>query len=350
MALPSIFDQRQTLGTSGLQVSPVCVGTHQFGGSWGSELDGVADAIRFAMDHGVNFIDTAEAYGWGAANRALSEALGGALGTRRDDFVICSKVGLRPDSDAPLGRVRDASRNSIRAALDRSLQTLGVDYVDILMLHYPDDSAPLDETIEAFREAIDSGKARSIGLSNHSLEQIDAVAGAVDVAVAQFPLSLLSREPGSVIAAGCRARTITGMAWGPLGQGFLTGSPPIPDALVAGDYRAAARWFDDGGWSGRLAASRKLNQLAAAHGVTASQLALAWIRAAYPGTVPVFGALGPEQASENIGSLTIELTASLAREIEATTADAPPLDLWDAVPENPLARKEERSAHEGLGS
>jgi aryl-alcohol dehydrogenase-like predicted oxidoreductase len=159
-----------TLGRTGLEVTRICFGTWQFGGDWGSldERDNVA-AMQRALELGINFFDTAQAYGFGASEQLVSKALGGELRSRRDEIVIATKGGLRVEGD---GLVRDSSPQWLRRGVDESLGHLGIDHIDLYQVHWPDPDTPLEETAGALGELVDEGKIRHVGVSNFDVEEM----------------------------------------------------------------------------------------------------------------------------------------------------------------------------------
>ena len=157
------------LGMTELEVTRIAFGTWQIGGDWGSfdQRQAVA-AIRHARDLGINLFDTAQAYGFGASERLLGEALRDDLDNRRDEVVIATKGGLRDDDERP----RDSSREWLRSGAEQSLRELGVDYIDVYQVHWPDPQTPFAETAAALQELVDEGKIRHVGVSNYDAVQI----------------------------------------------------------------------------------------------------------------------------------------------------------------------------------
>src|SRR6476660_6640036 len=158
------------LGMTGLEVSPIAFGTWQLGGEWGEfDHDEANAAIRQARDLGINLFDTAFGYGFGASEKVLGEALRHDLDKHREEVIIATKGGLRMTDD---GLVRDSSAEWIRDGVESSLGSLGVDYVDLFQIHWPDPKVPFAETAGALQELVDAGKIRHIGVSNFDESQI----------------------------------------------------------------------------------------------------------------------------------------------------------------------------------
>src|SRR3954462_2461154 len=157
-----------TMGRSGLEVSRIAFGTWQLGGDWGQfDENAAVAAIRRARELGVNFFDTAQAYGFGASERLLGKALRDELTRNRDQLVIATKGGLRMTDT---GLVRDASPEWLRQGVDASLTALGVDHIDLYQVHWPDAKVPVAETAGALRDLVAEGKIGHVGVSNHSAE------------------------------------------------------------------------------------------------------------------------------------------------------------------------------------
>ena len=181
--------QQVRLGRSGLVVSRLAFGTWQLGGDWGpTDTAEAMDAIRRAVDEGVTFFDTAQAYGFGQSEQLLSAAL---RGVPREQVVIATKGGLRPTDG---GLVRDASARWIREGVDASLRALGTDYVDLYQVHWPDPATPFDETAEALARLIAEGKIRHAGVSNFDVEQMEAFEVTLPVETLQPPYDLFRRD------------------------------------------------------------------------------------------------------------------------------------------------------------
>jgi aryl-alcohol dehydrogenase-like predicted oxidoreductase len=327
------------LGRSKVRVSPLCLGTHQLGGDWGPEIAGAERALRVAVERGITFFDTATSYGGGRANAAAARALGEVLRTRRAEVQLCAKIGLRQDPERAAGKVRDASPAFLAAELEATLRTCSTDYVDIVVLHFPDPDTPVAETAGALADFVQSGKARAVGLSNCTPEEMDAYRAHVDVAAAQFPFSILAAEPGASIAAYCRGHGLTSLAWAPLAQGLLTSSPPKPGRLQHGDYRQYTPWFNDGGWQARLAAVQRLAGIAASLEISLPQLALSWLVACEPTLVPVVGVQTTEQLDDNLGFLDVRLSADTMAAVAAAVAGLEPMSLLDAIPRSAEASR-----------
>ena len=162
----------KAFGQTGMQVSAIGFGCWEMGGGYGSiEETEVIEAIHCALDLGINCFDTAEAYGMGRSEELLARA----LGNRRKDVIVVSKFGINYDNDRLKGR--DSRREMAHAAIDRRLKALNTDYLDVYLVHWPDRTTPFDETMEALEEIVQQGKARFVGLSNFTKDEIQDVHG-----------------------------------------------------------------------------------------------------------------------------------------------------------------------------
>lgn len=305
------------LGASDLDVSEISLG------SWLTYGLGVeADAARACLDKafgvGINFIDTANVYGRGAAETFLGEAL---AGRPRDSYVLATKLFF-PMSDVDRG----LSAAQIRKQLDASLQRLRTDYIDLYQCHRYDPETPLDETMEALSEAVRSGKVRYLGFSEWSAEQIQAAIDLPNVerfVSSQPQYSMLWRRPEERVIPLCAANGISQIVWSPLGQGVLTGKYR-PDAAPPQGTRATSD--EMGGFMDRLLqkpvleAVQKLRPLAASAGLSLAQFALAWVLREPNVASAIIGASRPEQVEENAAASGAEVDAAVFEEAERTVS------------------------------
>ena len=232
---------RVHLGMTDLEVSPIAFGTWQLGGEWGQfdEDEGIA-AIRQARELGVNLFDTAHGYGFGASERVLGKALRDDIEHRRDEVVIATKGGLRMTDD---GLVRDASPDWLRSGLDASLQALGVDYVDLLQVHWPDPEVPFVETAGALQGLVEDGKIRHVGVSNYDTAQMAEFAETRPVETLQPPYDLFRRGIEAEILLYAREHDIGVLVYGALAHGLLTGAMDDNTTFAPDDWRSGAPFF-----------------------------------------------------------------------------------------------------------
>ena len=287
------------LGDSDLEVSEISLGSWLTYGV-GVEADRARACLETAFDEGINFIDTANIYGRGAAEAFLGEALKGHI---REDYVLATKLYFRmTDND------RGLSRAQVEKQLDDSLRRLKTDYVDLYQCHRYDWDTPLEETMEALTRAVQSGKTRYIGFSEWPADRIRAAIdlskerGYAKFVSSQPQYSLLWREPEEEVIPLCAANGISQIVWSPLGQGVLSGKYD-PDSPPPRDSRAASE--EMGGFMDRLMqpevlrAVQELKPIAEEAGLTLPQFALAWVLREPNVASAIIGASRPEQVREN---------------------------------------------------
>ena len=307
------------LGASDLEVSEISLG------SWLTYGVGVeADAARACLDRafevGINFIDTANIYGRGAAETFLGEALSGRS---RDSYILATKAFFpMTESD------RGLSAAQVEKQLDASLKRLRTDYVDLYQCHRYDEETPLEETMRALTRAVESGKARYIGFSEWPADKIKAaieMAGVARFVSSQPQYSLLWRAPEKEVIPLCAANGISQIVWSPLAQGVLTGKYR-PGAPVPADSRAASDEMGD--WIGAwlrppvLEAVEKLKPLAAEAGLSLAQFALAWVLREPNVASAITGASRPAQVDDNAAASGAKVDPALFAEAERIVAEA----------------------------
>src|SRR6266446_7174660 len=211
------------LGRTSPTVSRLCYGTWQFGGDWGSfETREAQAAIRHALELGITFFDTAQAYGFGMSERVLGEALRSELRNQRDKVILATKGGLRLEGGKLL---RDASARWLRQGVEQSLRNLGVDYIDLYQVHWPDPNTPIEETASALDALVHEGKIRYVGVSNYNAEQMRAFERTRRLDALQPPYSLFRRDIEREILPYCEAAGIGVLVYGPLAHGLLGSTP-----------------------------------------------------------------------------------------------------------------------------
>jgi aryl-alcohol dehydrogenase-like predicted oxidoreductase len=307
------------LGDSGLEVSEIALGSWLTYGV-GVEVDMARACLEEAFAQGVNFIDTANVYGRGAAETFLGQAL---QGRPRDSYVLATKVYF------PMSATdRGLSRTQIEKQLEASLRRLRTDYVDLYQCHRYDWDTPLDETMEALTAAVDSGKVRYIGFSEWPAERIQAaldMSGVAKFVSSQPQYSLLWREPEDEVIPLCAANGISQVVWSPLGQGVLSGKYD-PDRPPPADSRAASA--EMGGFIDRLLhpnvlrAVQRLKPIADEAGLTLSQFALAWVLREPSVASAIIGASRPEQVRENAHASGVVVDTQLFLRAEAMLDEA----------------------------
>ena len=307
------------LGSSDLQVSEISLGSWLTYGV-GVEADNAAACVHRALDLGINLIDTANVYGRGAAETVLGETL---AGVPRDRYVLATKLfGDMGGGDKGL------SRAQVFKQIDASLKRLKVDHVDLYQCHRFDPETPLEETLEALSEIVRQGKARYIGFSEWSPQNIqDALATpGVEAFVSSQPqYSLLWRRPEKEVIPLSAANGISQIVWSPLAQGVLTGKYD-PDAPPPADSRAASDAMGGSmkNWMQRpvLEAAVRMKPLAAEAGLTLAQFALAWVLREPNVASAIVGASRPSQLDDNVAAVGAKVDPALFAAAEAIAAEA----------------------------
>jgi aryl-alcohol dehydrogenase-like predicted oxidoreductase len=275
-----------------LRVSPVAIGTWAIGGwMWGGtdEAESVA-TIRAALDHGINVIDTAPAYGFGRSEEIVGKAV--AEGRLRNQVVIATKVGLEWKDGSVF---RNASRGRIMREVDDSLRRLRTDHIDVYQVHWPDPLVPIEETAAAMQTLFKQGKIRAIGVSNFSIEQMQRFRSVAPLHVLQSPYNLFEREIESDLLPYCRKNNIATFGYGALCRGLLSGRMRSDTAFTGDDLRRTDPKFRQPRFAQYLSAVQRLDRLAQERfGQHVIQLAVRWMLDQGV-TTALWGARHPEQ-------------------------------------------------------
>jgi aryl-alcohol dehydrogenase-like predicted oxidoreductase len=312
-----------TLGRSGLRVSRIAFGTWQLGGDWGRfDEDAAITAIRRARELGVNFFDTAQAYGFGASERMLGKALRDELTRDRSQLVIATKGGLRRTDS---GLVRDSSPEWLRRGVDASLTALGIDHIDLYQVHWPDPAVPAAETAGTLRDLIAEGKIGHVGVSNYDVAQMTEFAATLPVETVQPPYHLFRRDIERELLPYCRAHDTGVLVYGPLAHGLLTGTLTPETTFSSDDWRSGSAVFIGGSYRRNLATVRTLEKLAADRGITVSQLAIAWTLANPAVHVAIIGARQASHVEDSLGAAEVFLSDADLAEIDTIMASATPV-------------------------
>ncbi len=301
------------LGNQGLEVSELglgCMGMSEFY-SGRDEQESIA-TIHYALDLGVNFIDTADMYG-PFTNEQL---VGKAIKDRRDQVVLATKFGnIRSAEGGFLGI--SGKPEYVRQCCDDSLQRLGVDVIDLYYQHRVDIAVPIEETVGAMAELVQQGKVRYLGLSEAAPATIRRAQAIHPISALQTEYSLWSREPEDVILPTLRELGIGFVPYSPLGRGFLTGAIASPEDFAADDYRRRSPRFQGENFTKNLELVAQVRAIATEKGITPSQLALAWLLAQGEDIVPIPGTKRRTYLEENIGATNVTLTAEDLSRINA---------------------------------
>jgi aryl-alcohol dehydrogenase-like predicted oxidoreductase len=304
------------LGSTDLTVSVLCLGTAAFSGDLGRVGDRESErVIRRALDMGVNFFDTAEAYGFGRAEQVLARALAPELRGNRERVILATKGG----QVRRRGRLcRDSSEASLRRGLEASLSSLGTDYVDLYYIHWPDPSRPMEEVAAMLDTFVAQGKARVVGLSNASIEDIEAFRVVRRLDVVQPPYSMLRREAEADVLPACRESGIGVACYGVLGHGLLGGTRPA--VYSEDDWRSAHPAFQEPRYSRNLSAVAELARIAASLGCSLPQLAVAWALAHEAVHAVILGARHPRQLEESGRAVEVTLSEEVRGRIASVLA------------------------------
>ena len=309
-------------GQTGLQVSAIGFGCWEMGGGYGSiEETQVIAAIHRAIDLGINCFDTAEGYGMGKSEALLAKA----LGDRRKDVIVVTKFGINYKNDRLKGR--DSRRSMVYAAIDRSLQALNTDYVDVYLVHWPDRATPFDETMQALDEIVQQGKVRYIGLSNFTLDEIKACMAVRRVDVLQYGCNLFDRRMAKWIFPYALENGISVMTYGSLAYGLLTGAFTEETTFEEGDWRRnggsnmSLKLFAPDVFKRNVRAVNDLKAIAERLGKKLPHLALNWVLSHPAVSVSLVGARRPSEVEDNMGAMGWELTDEVKAEVDAIFAE-----------------------------
>jgi aryl-alcohol dehydrogenase-like predicted oxidoreductase len=308
--------QKRMLGGSGLEVSAIGFGCMGISFGFGPALtreEGTA-IVRAAVDAGVTFFDTAEAYG----PFANEELVGEALGPVRDQVVVATKFGFKFDA----GRIGglDSRPAHIREVAEAALRRLKTDRIDLFYQHRVDPDVPIEDVAGAVSQLIQEGKVKHFGLSEAGAQTIRRAHAVQPVAALQSEYSLWFREPEAEIVPTLEELGIGLVPFSPLGRGFLTGRIDDSTTFDSSDFRNVVPRFTPENRKANLAFVEWLKAFAARKGATPAQIALAWILAQKPWTVPIPGTTKRHRLEENLGAASVELTADDLRDIEDAVA------------------------------
>jgi aryl-alcohol dehydrogenase-like predicted oxidoreductase len=297
-----------------------CMGMSEFYGASSApgsdqERESVA-TIQRALDLGVTLLDTADMYGPHTNERLVGRAIAG----RRDEVVLATKFGIVRDGDGTTRSV-DGRPEYVRAALDGSLQRLGVDHVDLYYLHRVDPRVPIEDTVGALAEAVQAGKVRHIGLSEAGAATIRRAHAVHPLTAVQTEYSLWTRDVEAEVLPTLRELGIGLVPYSPLGRGMLTGTIASAADLAEGDFRRANPRFAGAAFDANRALVGQVQALAAERGVTAAQLALAWVLAQGDDVVPIPGTRRVRYLEQNADAVDVRLTGE---DLAALAAAVPP--------------------------
>jgi len=306
--------QTRKLGRNGPIVSALglgCMGMSEFYGAH-SDAESIA-TLQHALERGVSFLDTADAYG----PYTNEELVGRALQGRRGQAFLATKFGFVRDAGNPAARAIDGSPAHVRAACEASLKRLQVEQIDLYYLHRVDREVPIEETVGAMGELVRAGKVRYLGLSEVAPQTLERAQRVHRITALQSEYSLWTRDPENGVLDACRRLDIALVPYSPLGRGFLTGVIRTPADFGPDDYRRDVPRFQGENFARNLALVDKVKELARDKGCTPAQLALAWVLVQWEHIVPIPGTRRIANLEENLGALEVSLSSRDLAAIEA---------------------------------
>ena len=310
----------RTLGRNGPVVSALglgCMGMSAFYGERANEADSIA-VIHHALDHGISLLDTADMYG----PHTNEQLLGKAIADRRHQAFVATKFGIKLNPNNAQARGVDGRPQYVQSACEASLARLGVDHIDLYYQHRVDPNVPIEDTVGAMARLVEQGKVRFLGLSEAAPQTIRRAHAVHPITAVQTEYSLWTRDPEhNDVLATVRELGIGFVPYSPLGRGFLSGAFKRPEDFDADDYRRHSPRFQGENFVRNLQLVAQVQALAAAKGITASQLALAWVLAQGDDLVPIPGTKRVKYLDENLAALNVTL---LPDEIEHISAIFPP--------------------------
>jgi aryl-alcohol dehydrogenase-like predicted oxidoreductase len=317
------------LGKTDLNVSRVAFGTWAFGGDWGQfDLQQSAAAIQKAFEIGINFFDTAQAYGFGVSERLLGDALKNEIKTRRSELILATKGALRMDGPT---LVRDSSPKWLRQGVEESLKNLGTDYIDLYQIHWPDPKVPFAETAAAMDGFVKEGLIRAVGVSNFSAAEMAEFEKTRKIDALQPVYHMFRRDHEAEILPYALEHGIGVLVYGPMAHGLLAGKMDLNTQFRPGDWRATSSIFKGEIFRKNLELVEQLKQYSAQRGCTVAQLSIAWTLANPAVNVAIVGARNPAQIMDTAPAAEIHLTPAEVSEINQIMRDA--VQVIDPTPE-----------------
>jgi aryl-alcohol dehydrogenase-like predicted oxidoreductase len=308
--------EKRKLGRSPLEVSAVGLGLMSMSGVYGNANDDESiSVIHYALDRGIDFLDSADMYGWGHNEQLLGRALRG----RREGVVVATKFGQVKGADGK--QLVDGRPGYVMLACEASLKRLGIEVIDLYYQHRVDPNVPIEDTVGAMKRLVEQGKVRALGLSEARPETIRRAHKVHPIAAVQNEYSLLYRMEGEETLRTTRELGISLVAYAPLGRSMLTGSVHGKSDLPDGDRRLQHPRFQGENLDKNVEIVSRLETIAYERRCTPAQLVLAWLLAQGSDVVPIPGTKRKQRVDENLASLQLKLNKE---EIERISAVAPP--------------------------
>jgi aryl-alcohol dehydrogenase-like predicted oxidoreductase len=321
VAQKSVEVARVALGKQGLQVSAQGLGCMGMSHAYGTPDDAESlEVLRRALELGVTFWDTADFYGQGANEQLLSRV----LREHRRELTIASKFGIVGTPGDTMARGVRGDAAYVKACCDASLSRLGVEHIDLYYQHRVDVTVPIEETVGAMAELVRAGKVSYLGLSEVTASELRRAHAVHPISAVQSEWSLWSRDVESSVVPACQELGVGFVPYSPLGRGFLTGQLPALGALEAADFRKAQPRLQADVIEHNRAIVREVESTAAALGVSAAQLALAWVHSRAEvwqlAVVPIPGTKRRRYLEQNVGALAVSLPADARSRLDALAA------------------------------
>jgi aryl-alcohol dehydrogenase-like predicted oxidoreductase len=302
---------KRRLGSSGIAVSAIGLGCMSLSGVYGASSDEAGLAlINEALDRAITLLDTSDMYGFGHNEELVGKAIKG----RRDQVVLATKFG---NLGGRGGKIADGRPEYVAEACASSLKRLGVEVIDLYYLHRVDPQVPIEDTVGAMARLVEQGKVRALGLSEARPQTIRRAHATHPIAAVQNEFSLLYRTEAEETLRTTRELGIAFVAYSPLGRGLMTGTTVDPSSLAQTDARRRHPRFAPENVAHNVALVRRLDDLSRRKGCTRGQLALAWLLAQGEDVVPIPGTKHIDRLVENIGALSVRLSADDAAQIAA---------------------------------